>query len=262
MRNLNIIECRSVNVTLNGSHILRDVDLVIRSGEFVGLIGPNGAGKSTLARIVAGISQPNSGTVMLNGQKLALMSRQEIAKTLAVVAQEENLEFGFSVLDYVTLGRAPYHGGLFFENYLDRDVVQSALLRTETGHLAERQIESLSGGEKQRVRIARALAQQPDILILDEPTNHLDLYSQMGLIELLKEINSQGITILMISHDINFMCLSCPHLKLMSQGRIISEGPSENVIKESSLARAFKVKVHVDKNPVTQTPRITPIQKL
>ena len=260
--NSNMIQCRSVSVTLDNSRILDNVDFSIDSCEFIGIIGPNGAGKSTLVKVVSGIQKPESGSVRFHGRDLGFMSRQEIARELAIVAQEESLEFGFTVLDYVSLGRAPHHGGIFFETSEDSDVVRSALFRTETESLAGRQVESLSGGEKQRVKIARALAQQPRILILDEPTNHLDLYSQMSLIELLTDINQQGIAIVMVSHDINFMCLACPHLKLMSSGRIINSGPAEKVVTELLMAEAFRVKVFVDRNPLTQAPRITPIGKI
>lgn len=257
-----MLQCIRVSVILDKALILDAVDFSINVGEFVGIIGPNGAGKSTLVKVMAGIRKPELGTVKIHGADIGSMSRQEISRELAMVAQEENLEFGFTVLEYVSFGRAPHHGGIFFENDHDREIVRSALSGTMTDGLANRQVESLSGGERQRVRIARALAQQPKILILDEPTNHLDLYSQMNLIELLQHINKQGIAIVMVSHDINFMCLACDHLRLMSEGRIIKEGRSEEVITESLLAQAFRVRVFVDRNPLTMAPRITPVEKI
>ena len=257
-----ILESFSVSVVLDNSRVLDNVDFFMNQREFVGVIGPNGAGKSTLVRVLSGLQKPDSGSVQIHGMYIISMSRREIARELAVVAQEESLEFGFTVTEYVSLGRAPHHGGIFFENSHDRDVVRSALSRTMTEPLADRRVESLSGGEKQRVRIARALAQQPRILVLDEPTNHLDLYSQMKLLELLKGISDQGIAIMMVSHDINFMCLACQRLKLMSNGRIMCEGSPEEVITESLIAKAFNVQVLVDRNPVTMSPRITPVLNL
>ena len=257
-----ILDCINVSVMLGNSRILDDVDFSLDEAEFVGIIGPNGAGKSTLLRVISGIQKSDSGLVKLYGKDIGSMSRQEIARVLAIVAQEENLEFGFTVEEYVSFGRVPHHGGIFFENKQDREIVRSAMSRTMTETLAARQVESLSGGEKQRVRIARTLAQQPRILILDEPTNHLDLYSQMNLIELLGDINQDGIAIIMVSHDINFMCLACDNLKLMNAGRIIHEGPAEEVITESLMQEAFSVKVYVDRNPLNQATRISPLEKL
>ena len=257
-----ILECINVSAMLGESRILRDITFSMNDGEFVGIIGPNGAGKSTLLRVISRIQRAESGLVKLYGRDIRSMSRQEIASVLAIVAQEENLDFGFTVEEYVSFGRTPHHGGVFFEDDQDLEIVRSSMSCTLTYNLASRALESLSGGERQRVRIARALAQQPRLLILDEPTNHLDLYSQMSLIELLKEINNNGIAIIMVSHDIDFMCLACNHLKLMSNGQILTEGPSEQVITESWLEAAFKVRVFVDINPVNRIPRITPLGKL
>ncbi len=257
-----ILECIKVNLMLEDSIILNDIDFCMEEGEFIGIIGPNGAGKSTLLKVIAGIQKPDEGLVIIHGKDIRSLSRLEIARELATVAQEENLEFGFTVEEYVSFGRAPHHGGIFFENSQDREIVRSAMSRTFTETLANRQLESLSGGERQRVRLARTLAQQPRILILDEPTNHLDLYSQVSLIDLLRDINRNGIAIIMVSHDINFMCLACNHLKLMSAGRIIHEGPAGKVITESLMQEAFQVKVFVDKNPLTKAPRISPLGKI
>lgn len=257
-----VLECMNVSAKLGESIILDDITFSMNDGEFIGIIGPNGAGKSTLLRVISGIQKADSGVVRLYGQDIRSMSRQEVARVLAIVAQEESLEFGFTVAEYVSFGRTPHHGGVFFESDQDREIVLSAMSRTLTDNLATRTLESLSGGERQRVRIARTLAQQPRILILDEPTNHLDLYSQMSLMELLREINNSGIAIIMVSHDINFMCQVCNHLKLMSNGQILTAGPSHKVITVSWLEAAFNVKVFVDSNPFTRAPRITPLAKL
>ncbi len=257
-----ILECRSISVIFNESIALDKVSLSISAGDFYGIIGPNGAGKSTLIKVLSGVLKPTSGVVSLHNIDLSSLSRQKIATELAVVAQEENLEFGFNVAQYVALGRSPHHGGLYFESNLDRKIVQDAMIRTNTEHLKNREFDSLSGGEKQRVRIARALAQEPKILILDEPTNHLDIYSQMNLTELLDQINNKGISIITVSHDINFMCRACDQLKLMNNGRIIAEGSSSEVVTEHNLAEAFKVRTFVDINPVTMSPRITPLGRI
>jgi iron complex transport system ATP-binding protein len=251
-----------VSVIYNELVALDKVSLSISAGDFLGIVGPNGAGKSTLIKVMSGLLKPDSGTVNLRDVNLRSLSRQVIARDLAVVVQEENSEFGFNVEQYVALGRSPHHGGLYFEGSRDREIVLNALTRTHTERLASRDVNSLSGGERQHVRIARALAQEPNILILDEPTNHLDICSQMNLGELLENINQEGIAIVMVSHDINFMCQACNQLKLMSEGRIIAEGAPISVITENTLAEAFKVMALVDINPLTMATRITPYAKI
>jgi iron complex transport system ATP-binding protein len=258
----NVLECKSVSVIYNELVALDKVSLSIKAGDFLGIVGPNGAGKSTLIKVMSGLLEPDTGNVNLSDINLRSLSRQVIARELAVVVQEENSEFGFNVEQYVALGRSPHHGGLYFEGSRDREIVLNALRRTHTERLASRDVNSLSGGERQHVRIARALAQEPNILILDEPTNHLDIFSQMNLGELLRNINMEGIAIVMVSHDINFMCQACNQLKLMSEGKIIAEGIPGEVITENSLAEAFKVKALVDINPVTKATRITPYAKI
>jgi iron complex transport system ATP-binding protein len=257
-----ILECKSISVIFAESIALDKVSLSISAGDFYGIIGPNGAGKSTLIKVLSGVLKPTSGVVSLHNVDLSSLPRQKIATELAVVAQEENLEFGFNVAQYVALGRSPHHGGLHFENRSDNEILQDSLTRTNTDHLINREFGSLSGGEKQRVRIARALAQEPKLLILDEPTNHLDIYSVMNLIELLGQINQEGISIITVSHDINFMCAACDKLKLMNNGRIIAEGSSNGVVTEHNLAEAFKVRTFVDINPVTMSPRVTPLGRI
>lgn len=257
-----MLECRSVSVSFNEFVALDKVNLKISTGDFFGIIGPNGAGKSTLIKVLSGVLVPSSGVVNLHNVNLRTLPRQEIATKLAVVVQEEDSGIGFTVAQYVALGRSPHHCGLYFENNFDREIIQEAMIRTQTDHFVNRQFDSLSGGEKQRVRIARALAQEPKILILDEPTNHLDIYFQMNLTELLEQINQKGISVVIVSHDINFMCGACAHLKLMHRGRILAEGRSSEVVTENNLAEAFKVRAFVDINPVTRAPRITPLGRI
>ncbi|MGC8604532.1 MAG: ABC transporter ATP-binding protein [Desulfomonilaceae bacterium] len=257
-----ILECHSVSVRFDNIVALDRVSLSIMAGDFFGIIGPNGAGKSTLIKVMSGILAPTSGDVNLDNINIRTLSRQKIATDLAVVLQEETSEIGFTVEQYVALGRSPHHGGLYFENDLDREIVKDAMDKTQTQHLANREFDSLSGGEKQRVRIARALAQEPRILILDEPTNHLDIYSQINLTELLEQINHKGISIIIVSHDVNFMCGACDQLKLMNRGKLIAEGSSSEVVTQQNLAEAFKIRAFVDINPVTMSPRITPLGRI
>jgi iron complex transport system ATP-binding protein len=257
-----LLECNDVSFRYTDKLLLEEIGLALREGDFVGVIGPNGAGKSTLIRILSGLLRPSGGTVRVKGVHIGSLSRKTVAATLAVVRQEESWDFGFSVREQVTMGRAPHHGGLYFENNADRTIVEEAMEKTRITHFADRRIEDLSGGERQRVGIARALAQQPEALLLDEPTNHLDLYSQLSLIELMRSINAEGIAILMVSHDINLMSEACAHLKLLSDGRFRAEGSPAEVITEENLARCFRIRALVDTNPVTGAPRMTPLARL
>jgi iron complex transport system ATP-binding protein len=256
------LECRNVSFGYTGRPVLDGITITIREGDFVGVIGPNGAGKSTLVKVLSGLLSPSTGIVTLNGVDMRSLGKRIVASELAVIQQEEAPDFGFTVREHVMMGRAPRHGGLYFENRADRTIVEGAMEKARVTHLADRPVEALSGGERQRVRIARALAQQPGILLLDEPTNHLDLYSQMLLIELLREINAEGMAILMVSHDINFMAACCAHLRILHEGKFRSDGLPHVVITEENLAKWFRIKALVDVSPVTTAPRMTPLARL
>ena len=257
-----LVECRDVGFDYGARTVLHGISLSIGEGDFVGVIGSNGAGKSTLIKILSGMLRPSQGIVTLNGVDMRSLPLRKVAAELAVVQQEEAPDFSFTVTEEVMMGRAPHHGGLYFEGTSDRVIVQEAMDKTRVMHLAERRIETLSGGERQRVRIARALAQQPKILLLDEPTNHLDLYAQLSLIELMRDINEEGIAIFLVSHDINFMCASCAHLKILHQTSFRYQGAPREVITEQNLADSFSVRAIVDENPVTGAPRMTPLARL
>lgn len=257
-----VLECRNVKFGYSGREVLDGINITVKSGDFIGIIGPNGAGKSTLVQVLSGLLRPSQGAVTLNGIDLKSLNKRTIAQELAVIRQEEAHEFGFNVVEHVLMGRAPHHGGLYFENASDHRIVEKAMAGTGVEKLADRLMEALSGGERQRVRIARALAQEPRILLLDEPTNHLDLYSQLSLMELLRNINSEGIAILTVSHDINFIAACCNHLKILSGTKFRSDGTPREVITESNLAKWFRIRALVDVNPVTAAPRMTPLERL
>jgi iron complex transport system ATP-binding protein len=242
--------------------VLEGVSLTVGEGACVGVIGPNGSGKSTLMRVLSGVLNPRSGRVVFQGKDMAELSRKDVARQLAVVAQEEVSELGLTVRQEVMQGRAPHHGGLYFETQQDWSVVERAMEKTGVIHLADRRMEALSGGEKQRVRMARSLAQQPRVLLLDEPTNHLDLHAQLSLIELLRSINEEGIAILMMSHDVNFVAESCSHVKILHRGRFLAEGVPHDVITETNLAACFRIRALLDVNPASGKPRMTPVARL
>lgn len=257
-----LLKCAGLRFGYDKGPVLKGVDLTVEEGDLVGVIGPNGSGKSTLVKVLSGLLPPLGGNVSFKGRDMTSLSRREVARELAVVAQEETVDFGFSVEEEVMLGRSPHHGGLHFETKTDRDVVEDALRKTGVHHLADRRTEALSGGERQRVRIARALAQQPRVLLLDEPTNHLDLYSQLSLTELMHSINQDGLAIVLVSHDINFVSRTCRRIAILHEGKLRFGGSPEEVITEANLRSCFRIEALVDSNPVTGTPRMTPVGRV
>ncbi len=254
-----LLKCDSVFFGYRDVPILKGVSMAVTEGAFLGVIGPNGVGKSTLIRVLTNTLPPKRGTVLLDGQPLATLTRRAIAQKLAVVSQTDTSDFGFTVWEEVMLGRSPHHGGIHYENLDDRAIVEMALEKTQIAHLASRRLDTLSGGERQRVRIARAIAQQPVIVFLDEPTTHLDLYSQLTLMELLKDINKQGIAVFLVSHDINFVAQSCADVHLMHDGAILVHGAPREVITPDRVATCFRIRADVFVDPKTSIPRINPL---
>jgi iron complex transport system ATP-binding protein len=257
-----LLECRNVRFSYERRPVLEGVSLSLWEGGFVGIIGPNGSGKSTLVKILSASLTPPDGMVLLEGKNTSSLTRKYMARVLAVAAQEESSDFGFSVWEEVMLGRSPHHRGLHFENRQDRIVTERALEKTGIAHLAERQISELSGGERQRARIARALAQEPRVILMDEPTNHLDLYAQLSLMDLLREINEEGVAILLVSHDINFVARTAERVKILHERIFRFSGTPEEVITEEHIAETFNIRSVVDVNPSDGSPRMTPIERL
>lgn len=255
-----LIECDSVSFRYIATPVLEKITIRIHSGEFLGVVGRNGVGKSTLIRILTGTLTPYDGIVLLNGRPMGALSRRAVARKLAVVSQTEPSDFGLTVWEEVMLGRSPHHGGIHYENSEDRAIVEMALEKTQTSHLASRRLDMLSGGERQRIRIARGIAQQPEVIFLDEPTTHLDLFSQLKLMELLKDINKQGIAVFLVSHDINFLAQCCQYVHLMHNGTIYVQGRPSDVITADNVAACFGIEAEVTVDPVTSIPRINPLR--
>lgn len=254
-----LLQCDSVSFRYGAVPILGGISITVNEGAFLGVIGPNGVGKSTFIRVLTGTLLPQQGSILLNEKPLAEFSRRVVARKLAVVSQVETGDFGFTVWEEVMLGRAPHHGGIHFENREDCDVVEMALEKTQIAHLAPRRLDTLSGGERQRVRIARGIAQQPEIIFLDEPTTHLDLYSQLTLMELLQDINKQGIAVFLVSHDINFVAQCCTEVHFMHDGAIPFHGSPREVMTSDNIAVCFRIRAEVTVDPVTFIPRINPL---
>jgi iron complex transport system ATP-binding protein len=240
--------------------VLDGVGLTLAPGEIVGLIGPNGAGKSTLVRILAGILRPAAGTVQLAGRPLGDWSRAERARRLALVPQDPRVEFPYTVLEVVLMGRSPHLPTLALPGAHDLAVARAALAALEVGELETRHMEELSGGERQRVFLARALAQEPAALLLDEPTTHLDLRHQTQLHDVARERCRRGdVGVLTVLHDLNLAAAYCDRLILLAGGLVVREGRPADVLEAAVLERAFGTRVWVGQHATTRAPIVLPV---
>ncbi|SJZ36107.1 heme ABC transporter ATP-binding protein [Selenihalanaerobacter shriftii] len=238
--------------------ILDKVNFAIKEGEFIGLIGPNGSGKSTLLKNVNSILKPDDGKVYLDNFDLQELRKKKLAKKLAVVPQNTNVSFDFTVKEVVLMGRAPYIGRFKGETEEDYMIAKEAMKLTNTLQLADRPINQLSGGERQRVIIARSLAQEPEVLLLDEPTSNLDINYQLEIMNLLKELNrKQELTILIVIHDLNLASEYCDKLLLLNEGNIYKFGTPEEVITTENIEKVYGSKVIVKKHYPSNKPYVT-----
>lgn len=239
--------------------VLKQVTLSVASGEVLALIGPNGSGKSTLIRTVSGVLPARRGSISVAGNDLNRLSAAQRARCLAVVPQARSLPSAFTVAQSVYLGRTPYLGWLGQPGRNDDLQVRMALEATQTLEMSERMIGELSGGEQQRVLLARALAQQTPVLLLDEPTTHLDLHHQSSLLGLVRGLaQRQNLAVLMVVHDLNLAGLYADRVAMLVDGSIYAQGAPQEVLSEEVLSKVYNVPVHVIKHPNYGTPLILP----
>jgi len=237
--------------------VLQDVTLEIESGEVLAVVGPNSVGKSTLIKGISGILPLYSGTVRSGGKDLSEISPAERARLVAVVPQAVNLPAAFTAFDVVLLGRTPYIGWLGREGEIDRRVAHEAMHRTSTLHLANRPVGELSGGEQQRVLIARALTQASAVLLLDEPTAHLDLKHQDEVLKLVRSLaDNEGLTVMITLHDLNLVARHADRVALLSEGRVRKIGLPAEVLLPDELAAVYGIAVHVAPHPLSGTPLV------
>ncbi len=237
--------------------ILVDVDLTLEVGEIVGVVGPNGAGKSSLIKAICGLLHPAQGHISIAGKNIARHSRQELARSVAVVPQNPVLPGSFTSGEVVMLGRTPYLGLLKTEGYRDLAIVRWAMDLTSTWELVDRPVGELSGGERQRVVIARALAQEPELLLLDEPTAHLDLAHQLSILELISRLSrQQGLGVLVILHDLNLAAQYCDRLVMLCRGRIHRQGAPRDVITTEDVRAVFGIETLIVPHPANGLPSI------
>jgi iron complex transport system ATP-binding protein len=242
--------------------IVADVSLAVVPGALLGVIGPNGCGKTTLVRLLSGALAPRRGTIQLDGRPLGGQPRREVARRVAVVAQDAPLILPFTVIETVLMGRAPHLPPLAFPRAHDLAVARAALARLDLSDVEARPLGALSGGERQRVLLARALAQEPEVLLLDEPTTHLDLRHQVGILDVVQDLcRRQGVAALAVLHDLNLAALYCDRIVLLVDGRVAHAGPPAEVLTEARLGAAFHAVVHVARHAVTGGPVVLPLKR-
>ena len=236
------IKAENINITLEKNNILKGINIEVDNKEVVGIIGPNGSGKSTLLKCIYRVLKPNDGAILLDNVDIKDMSVKESSKRLAVLSQHNNYNFDFTVKDIVLMGRSPHKKFMERDNKEDYDIVNEALKKVDMFEFKDRSFQSLSGGEQQRVILARALAQQPQCLILDEPTNHLDIKYQLQLMRIVKGL---GIEVIAAIHDLNIAAMYCDKIYVLKDGEIIKNGKPKDVLTQELIKDVYEVDAEV-----------------
>jgi iron complex transport system ATP-binding protein len=243
---------------------LRDLTCEVREGEIIGIIGPNGSGKSTLLKLLGSIVPPHRGTIRLQDRPLDSFSRRDLARIVAYVPQQSSVVFPFTLAEFVLMGRFPHRraggalGGFGWETAEDLRAAEQAMDAMEILRLAGRAISDVSGGERQRAFIARALAQAPSILLLDEPTVFLDLRHQVDICTIVRRLNrEQGLTVVWVSHDLNLASQYCDRLLLLQEGAMVRLGAPPEVLQPEVIESVYRCPVLVDRHPASGVPRVT-----
>jgi len=255
---MQILELERVGFKYDDKRVLGDVTLNVAKREFFGILGPNGSGKSTLLSLIDGVRSPCEGEIRLKGNAPGKMRRKDVARLVAVVPQETSWIFPMTVEEAVLMGRNPHMGRLAFESERDLTIARSAMEAADVLGLASRFMDALSGRERQRVLIARALAQEPEVILLDEPTSSLDIAHQLRTFDLIRSLGrSTGLTVVAVTQDMNLASLYCDRIALLREGRLHCVGRPAEVIMELRIMEVFGVNVVVDRHPVTGLPRVT-----
>jgi iron complex transport system ATP-binding protein len=252
-----MVELKDLTCGYNGRFLLKDINLKIEQKELMGIIGPNGSGKTTLIRAITRILRPKKGNIFFEGRDIWKVDVSELAKKIAVVSQNHPTNF-MTVQEFVLLGRIPHFKRLqFLETKEDLEIAKNAMILTDTLRFKDRSLEEISGGERQLVFIARALAQQPRLLILDEPTTHLDITHQVTVLNLIKKLNTElNLTVIMVLHDLNLASEYCQRLTLLHEGKIYKTGPPDEVLDYRIIEEVYNTVVVVQKNPISFKPYI------
>ncbi|MBP6920816.1 MAG: ABC transporter ATP-binding protein [Candidatus Omnitrophica bacterium] len=237
--------------------VVSNVSLAVNAGDILGLIGPNGSGKTTLLRLATRILSPRAGEITFSENDIFGMPLKEFCRNVAFVSQDVATNFAFTAMEIVLMGRIPHLRRLQAETKKDISIAENALALTDTLHLRDKEIDELSAGERQRIIVARALAQEPRLLFLDEPTSHLDIGHQIQVLDLLKKLNqTQGLTIVMVQHDLNLAASYCSKIALLDSGSVFKYGTPDEVLTYQNIEAVYKTVVLVGQNPLTKKPNI------
>lgn len=252
------VQIKNLDVTIDNHHILHDISFSVQQGCFLGLIGPNGSGKSTLLKSIASLVPTQNGEITINNKSQSSYTQKELAKQMSYVPQETVIAFDFTARDVVSMGRHVYSSVFSRESEADTQMVERAMQLTKTMHLVDKPVLSLSGGQRQLIMIAKALAQDTPIILLDEPISALDIYYQLHILSLLKQLCENGKTIIIVLHDLNLATRFCDQLLLLNEGKIEQYGCSEEVLTEPLLKKTYNIKASIRLDQLIDSITITP----
>ncbi|WP_448871162.1 ABC transporter ATP-binding protein [Desulfobulbus propionicus] len=248
----------NIQFSYNGTPVLREISLELGRGCCYGILGPNGSGKTTLLDLMGGLLQPHGGTIDFLGQPLASWPKKQLARVLALVPQDFMVRFGYPVREVVEMGLHPHLHRFAAPSVEEQELIDQALELTGIAHLANRPVTRLSGGEKQRVAVARALAQKPQVLLLDEATSNLDIHHSLEILHLIRSrFEEQGMQVVAVMHDLNLASFFCDRLIFLKKGRILCQGPTGEVLTPENIAAVYGVEAEVRPNPFTNCRQVS-----
>jgi iron complex transport system ATP-binding protein len=251
-----MLSIKKLNFSYDSDRVLKDLSAEVKDGELLGIIGPNGSGKTTLLKLITKILKPSSGNLFFDEAKICEIPAGEYAKKVAYLPSDINISFSFSVEEFVSMGRFPHTGRYGRLSASDKKTIKNAMNEFEIGRYADRNIWELSDGEKQRVFLAQTVAQEPSLLILDEPTSHLDIGHSFKILDIIKKLNGDGLTVITVLHDLNLASEYCSRLLLLKDGEIFSQGSAEEVLTYQNVEEVYDTKALVYKNPYSKKPYV------
>jgi len=251
------------NISFRYDHhtAIDNITFTVNHGEFIGIIGPNGAGKSTIIRLLAGFMKPNEGFIVFSGRNLQEYERRELAKNIATLPQATDTPFSFTVEELILMGRYPHAQKSFRYEKKEEEFARYVMETMEISHLHGRGIDTLSEGERQKVYLSQCLAQDPKALLLDEPVSHLDIRHQIQTFDVLEKLHNEGMTIIVVLHDLNIASEFCSRLILVSNGRIHADGNPKSVLTFQNIEKVYDTVVIVKENPLSGKPFVVPVSK-
>jgi iron complex transport system ATP-binding protein len=244
-----IIQIRDTTFSYDQKPVLHSISMDVQPGEFVGVIGPNGSGKSTILKLLGGVLSAGPGNLLFKGVDYLNQNRKHLARSITWVPQEHSMAFPFKVSEIVLMGRHPYLSASTFEGEEDIEIAHSAMERTQTLQFAQRGFNEISGGEKQRVVIAGAIAQEPEVMILDEPTSALDIKYQIQILNILKQLNEdKNMTVVLAMHDLHLASKFCRRLVLLNEGEVFQDGAPEEVLQKDHIEKVYDIRIQLVRN--------------